>query len=104
MKPTFQNSRPGRSGKSQRPAGHQIKSPATDWSFQTSTVELHGGAVSAPRTATRPSAKQSFYAFSQGFAAATKWEDRIEGIVLSVVIGMASLPILHAIYIATRTV
>ena len=105
MKPTFQNQRPARRGESVRPVGHSSsKSPVIDWNFQSSTADLRG--ASSPAVATEESpAKQSFYGLSQAvFAAETKWEDRIETIMLSVVVAIAAWPIAEAIYIATRTV
>ena len=99
MKPTFQNQRPVRRGVSVRPAG-----PITDWSFQSSTADLRG-ASSPSVTSEGSSAKQSFYGLSQAvFVSATKWEDRIEAILLGVVVAIAACPIAEAIYIATRTV
>ena len=106
MKPTFQNKRQVRRGESVRPAGHSTsKFPVTDWNFQSSTADLRSGSLPAPVQTDDPSAKQSLYRLSQGvFAAETKWEDRIEGVFLGVVIAIATCPVMHAIYIATRTV
>ena len=106
MKPTFQNERPVRRGASVRPAGHSSsKSPVTDWNFQSSTADLRGGSTLSPVQTEKPSAKQSFYGLSQTvFAAETRWEDRIEGIGLAIVIAIAACPIWEAIYIAARTV
>ena len=107
MKPTFQNERPVRRGESVRPAGHSSssQSPITDWNFQSSAANLHGGSSALPVITEEPSANQSFYGLSQAvFAAETKWEDRIEGIMLTAVTTIAACPIIHAIYIAARTV
>lgn len=103
MKPTFQNQRPVRRGESVRPAGHSSnKSPVTDWSFQSSVVDLRTGSSPSPVAAEEPS---SFYGLSLAvFNAKTKWEDRIEAILLSVVVAIAACPIAEAIYIAARTV
>ena len=104
MKPTLQNQAPVRRGESVRPAGHSsTKSPITDWNFQSSAADLRGG--SSPSPVEAPEAHQSFYGLSQTvFAAETKWEDRLEGIGLAVVIAIAACPIAEAIYIAARTV
>ncbi len=106
MKPTFQNERPVRRGGSVRRAGHSSSnSPVTDWHFQSSVADLRGGSAPSPVQGEEPAAKQSFYGLSQTvFAAETKWEDRIEGIGLAIVIAIAACPIIEAIYIATRTV
>ena len=106
MKPTFQNERPVRRGGSVRPAGHSGNpSPATDWNFQTSAADLRGSSSPSVVEAEQPTARPSFYGLSQAvFAAETKWEDRVEGIGLAVVIALAACPIVHAIYIAARTV
>jgi hypothetical protein len=106
MKPTFQNERPVRRGESVRPAGHSSsQSPVTDWNFQTSAADLRGGSTSSPAPTEESSTRQSLYGLSQTvFAAETRWEDRIEGIGLAVVIAIAACPIWEAIYIAARTV
>ena len=99
MKPTLQNQRQVRRGESVRPAG-----PITDWSFQSSAADLRG-ASSPSVTTEESSANQSLYGLSQAvFAAETKWEDRIEAILLGVVVAIAACPIAQAIYIAARTV
>ena len=99
MKPTSQNERPVRRGESVRAAHHAgSKSPVTDWNFQTSAADLRGSAVAAHVETETPAAKPSFYRLSQAvFAAETKWEDRIEGIGLSVVVALAACPIAEAI-------
>ena len=104
MKPTLQNQRPVRRGESVRPAGHSsIKSPVTDWNFQTSAADLRGSSSSSVRS--EDTSAQSFYGLSQAaFTSATKWEDRIETIVVGVVVAIAACPIAEAIYIAARTV
>ena len=106
MKPTIQNERPVRRGQSVRPAGHAgNKSPVTDWNFQSTTVDLRGSAVPSHVEIETPAARPSFYGLSQTvFAAETKWEDRIEGIGLAVVVALAACPVVEAIYIAIRTV
>jgi hypothetical protein len=106
MKPTLQNGRPVRRGESVRHAAHAgSKSPVTDWSFQSSTAEFRGSAAPSHVAAEEPAATPSFYGLSQAvFAAETKWEDRIEGIGLAVVVALAACPIVEAIYIAIRTV
>jgi len=44
-------------------------------------------------------ATRSLYALSQGFfVEETKWTDRIEGVVLSVVIALAAWPIIGSAY------
>ena len=99
MKPTFQNQRPVRRGESVRPAG-----PIIDWNFQSTAADLRG-ASSPAVTSEESSANQSFYGLSQAvFVSATKWEDRIEAVLLSVVVAIAACPIAEAIYIAARTV
>lgn len=105
MKPTFQNQRPVRRGESVRPVGHSSStSPVTDWNFQSSAADLRG-ASSPSVTDEATSASQSFYGLSQAvFVSATKWEDRIEAGLLSVVVAIAACPIAQAIYIAARTV
>ena len=63
-----------------------------------------GTASATAGTERRPSAR-GLYALTQGyFDQETKWENRIEGAALSVVIALAAWPILHAVYIAFRTV
>lgn len=105
MKPTIQNERPVRRGESVRPAGHSSQSPVTDWNFQSSAADLRGASSRSFVQSEDPAADESFYGLSQTvFAAKTKWEDRIEGIGLAVVIAIAACPIFEAIYIATRTV
>ncbi len=105
MKPTFQNVRPVRRGDSVRPAGHSSQTPVTDWNFQSSTADLRGSAAPSHVETDDAAAKQSLYGLSQTvFAAETRWEDRIEGIGLAVVIAIAACPIIEAIYIAARTV
>ena len=106
MKPTFQNERPVRRGESVRPAGHcGSKSPVTDWNFQSSAAELRGSAAPSHVETEKPSVRPSFYGLSQAiFATETRWEDRIEGIGLAVVVAIAACPVVEAIYIATRTV
>lgn len=99
MKPTLQNQRPVRRGESVRPAG-----PITDWSFQSSAADLRGASTPSI-TSQEPSANQSLYGLSQAvFVSATKWEDRVEAILLGVVVAIAACPIGQAIYIAARTV
>lgn len=104
MKPITQISRQNRRTESQRPVGHQIsKSPATDWSYQSGADLREATASASPVTEKR--APRCLYGLTQGyFDAATKWEDRIEGLGLSLVVALAALPIAHAIYIAIRTV
>ena len=106
MKPTFQNERPVRRGESVASAGHSGgKSAVTDWNFQSSTAALRGGSAPSHVETEKPAATPSFYGLSQAvFAAETKWEDRIEGIGLAVVIALAACPIVEAFYIAIRTV
>ena len=106
MKPTFQNVRPVRRGESVRPAVHPgNQSPATDWNFQSSAADLRGSSSPSVVEAEQSTARPSFYGLSQAvFAAETKWEDRIEGIGLAVVIALAACPIMHVVYIAARTV
>ena len=105
MKPTFQNERPVRRGESVRPAAHGTKSPVIDWNFQSSAVALRGSAAPSHVETETPAARPSFYGLSQTvFAAETRWEDRIEGIGLAVVVALAACPIVEAIYIAIRTV
>ena len=88
-----------------RPAGHSSHSPVTDWNFQSSAADLRGASSPSHVQTEEPAANQSFYGLSQAvFAEKTKWEDRIEGIGLAVVIAIAACPVMHAIYIATRTV
>ena len=89
-----------------RPAGHSSSNfPVTDWNFQSATVDLRGASPSSPVQTEEPAAKQSLYGLSQTvFAAETRWEDRIEGIGLAIVIAIAACPIWEAIYIAARTV
>jgi len=105
MKPTFQNNRRARHSESQRPSGHSVHhAPATDWSFQ-SGADLRGGTTSAASAKAQLPAQRGLYALTQGlYEAQTKWEDRIEGIGICVVIALASWPIMQAIYIAVRTV
>lgn len=104
MKPTFQKQRPVRRDETMRPAGDSSsKSSVIDWNFQSSAADLRGG--SSPSPVDTEEANQSFYGLSQAvFAGETKWEDRIEAIVLSVVVAIAACPIAEAIYIAARTV
>ena len=106
MKPTFQNRRPVCRGESLRPAAHSgNQSPAIDWNFQSSAADLRGTSSPSRVESDQPTARPSFYGLSQAvFAAETKWEDRIEGIGLAVVIALAACPIVHAVYIAARTV
>jgi hypothetical protein len=103
MKPTYRTIRPARFGDSARAFGHSInKAPVTDWSFQ-SGADLRAGVSTSASDALAP--RRGLYAVTQGlYEAETKWEDRIEGIGLCVVIALASLPIIEAIYIAIRTV
>jgi hypothetical protein len=98
MKPTVQISRQNRHIDSSRPASqHVIKSPATDWSFQ-STADLRGGAASATRRAKQSAPIRGLYAMTQtAFDAATKWEDRVEAIGVSIVISISAWSILTAI-------
>jgi hypothetical protein len=105
MKPTVQISRQNRHIDSSRPASqHVIKSPATDWSFQ-SAAELRGGPASSSRKAKRVSPIRGLYALTQGaFDAETKWEDRVEGAGLTVVIAVAAFAVLQAIQMACHTV
>ena len=104
MKPTFQTSRQARQIDSQRPQGSAFqKSPVTDWAFQ-SGADLRGTTASAAGINHLPTAR-GIYAVTQGFfEAETKWEERIEGAGLMVVIGLAVWPILIAIHTAMITV
>ena len=106
MKPTFQNERPVRRGESVRPAGHTgSKFPITDWNLQSSAADLRTSAAPSHVETEKPAVTPSFYGLSQAiFAAETKWEDRIEGIGLAVVVALAACPVVEAIYIALRTV
>lgn len=101
MKPTFQINR----SESQRPSAHSVHTaPATDWSFQ-SGADLPGGTTPAATIKEASQPQRGLYALTQGlYEAQTRWEDRIEGIGICVVIALASWPILQAIYIAVRTV
>ena len=103
MKPTFQIQRPSRHIESQRPQGqHLSKSPAIDWSYQ-STAELRGGAIAPEMNGL--ARFRGLHALTQGvFEAETKWEDRIEGLGLIVVTALAAWPIALAIQMAINTV
>ena len=104
MKPAFQFSRQSRRDQSQRPEGALIsKSLATDWAFQ-STADLRVKvAPSTQRTDLRPSTG-GLYALTLGaFEQKTKWEDRIEGVGLTVVVALAAWPIIQAAYTYMRT-
>jgi hypothetical protein len=105
MKPTFQINRRARRGESQRPSAPSVRNaPATDWSYQ-SGAELRGGTTPAASLNEARPAQRGLYALTQGlYETQTKWEDRVESIGLCVVIGLASWPIMQAIYIAARTV
>lgn len=94
MKPTFQTSRPVRSRESQRPSGHSIKTaPVTDWSFQPTAADLHGGAASFQH----PSAANGFRALSEEFfAAESKRSYRVEAAVFALIATSAAWPIVLA--------
>ena len=102
MKPTFQTQRPSRHVESQRPQGNNVASPAIDWSFQPA-VDLRGPLSPAP-SRNGHSSVRGIYALTQGyFDAETKWEDRIEGGGVTVLIALAAWPIVQTIYTALHT-
>jgi len=105
MKPTFQFSRQSQRAESQRPQAAPVsKSAAIDWAYQSGADLRAATATSKLGSDLRPSVR-GLYALTQGFfEEQTKWEDRIEGVALSVVIALAAWPILQAVHIAFRTV
>ena len=100
MKPTFPVSGPTRRGESRRPLNYVSKAPVTDWSFQASAPELHGGAPSFGRTK-RPSLRGISEAF---FAAESKRNDRLEAVGFVMMIAMAAWPIGLAVQAALALV
>jgi hypothetical protein len=106
MKPTYQTGLNARHTESRRPQGAALStSPLIDWHFQ-SGADLNAGAVtSAASSANLGRIPTGLYALTQGlYDAQTKWEDRIEGLGLCVVIALASWQMMQAVYIALHTV
>ena len=104
MKPTFQTSTASRRGLSQRPQGHNLsKSPATDWSFQSSTANLHAR-TALPQTEAPESTAPSLHKLSEAFAAADSRESRFEALFFGAVIALAAWPIADVLYVAANTV
>ena len=102
MKPTFQIKRPSRHVESQRPQGqHVIKSPATDWSYQ-SAADLRGG-TAALHPEDRP-LRPSFFTLTEGFFATSNRESRFEGALFGVIAALAAWPIALAVHMASNTV
>lgn len=104
MKPTFQTSQPARRGASQRPQGYNVsKSPATDWSFQSSTANLRGGTTPSQSEATG-SLTPSLFALTKAFSATSERESRVEAAFFGLIVALGAWPIAHAVYIAINTV
>ncbi len=99
MKPTFQLNRQSRSSGAARPA--QISQhPITDWSFQASTPELHGGSTLYPRSR-HTVLEPAFHTLSQGFFwAEANRESRFEGALFGVIAALAAWPIALAVQAA----
>ena len=101
MKPTIQTGRPSRHVESQRPQGQLVtKSPATDWSFQ-STAEV-GGAI-APAGISHQ-LKPSLFALTEGFFTTAEREFRFEAAGFAVIVALAAWPIALALHMAANTV
>jgi hypothetical protein len=102
MKPTFQTRRPSRHAESHRPQGqHVSKSPATDWSFQTTAAEI-GGAI-APAAVEHP-LQPSLFALTEGFFTTAEREFRFEAAGFAVLVALAAWPIALALHMAANTV
>lgn len=96
MKPTFQTSRPSRSGGASRPLRQQISQrPITDWGFQASIPELRGVATPFhPGVPQRLPLRPSFYTLSQGFfSAEANRESRFEGALFGIIAALSAWPI-----------
>ncbi len=99
MKPTYQITRRDRRAESLRPAGHQITSLVTDWSFQASAPALRGPSFRASDGS--QSKLPSFLLLSQGvFGAESRRESRLEGAVFGVIVARATWPIVLAVQAA----
>jgi hypothetical protein len=104
MKPTFQTRPASRRGQSQRPQGQNVsKTPATDWSFQASTPQLHSTTTPA-QTEEALSPALSLYKLSEAFSAVEHRESRLELAFVGIVVALGAWPIAYALHIAAHTV
>jgi len=91
MKPTFQISQPVRRAESQRPQGHTVTTPATDWNFQSSAPDLRGSSAQSAQPVA-----PGFRVLTQGLFEADKRNYRLEGVAFVVIIAMAVWPMIAA--------
>ncbi len=104
MKPTFQASRPGRVSEPLPTGFKSSKSPATDWSLQTSAPVFRGGSSFRSKPETSPSTPH-FWALSHGFIEAEgKREYRFEAALFGVIVALAAWPIALAFQAAAQLI
>ncbi|MEP6809774.1 MAG: hypothetical protein ABI992_05990 [Chthoniobacterales bacterium] len=101
MKPTVQINRRGRNGETSGPASQISNRPITDWSYQTSSPDIRGGATPFHPGAHRVTLHPAFHTLSQGFfSAEANRESRAEGALFGVIAVLAAWPIALAAHAA----
>ncbi|MGI8437490.1 MAG: hypothetical protein ACR2NX_11390 [Chthoniobacterales bacterium] len=97
MKPTLQFSRSTRQGEALRPLYQITQRPLTDWSFQTTSPDLRGGARPFHLGARSGGLRPAFHTLSQGFfSTEADRESRLEGALFGFIAVLAAWPIVLA--------